>query len=161
MIFQEVKKLTAKEIFNATKEHLLEQQETSYWDHVPDTCAYHTTNQDGKPIACAIGFRIPDKIYHEDLEDQSVMDLIEAEPTFTFLLPTDLPDKIGESFLHSLQQLHDQISVENWPEAFNILEAYWFDGETVNEPALPIVGNFFTHSLTAFRALYKDTSTGD
>lgn len=150
MILQEKQILTARQIFKATKQHLMEQQEAAFYDQQAGVCAYHALNKENKPIACAIGFRIPESEYHLDIENQNVIDLIEGDPDLAWLRPIDLDDEIGNAFLESLQQLHDHCSVEDWTTAFDILENYWFDGETVR----PYIYDEI-HLPVAFTALCK------
>jgi len=128
MILQKAIPMNARGIFYATKDHLLEQNEAAFLEHMNNTCAYHI-EEGGKLLACAIGFRIPNALYKEEFEERNVIDLVDAEIELQFLRPTDMDVEEGNIFLEALQSLHDRVDVENWPKAFAILENWWFPNE--------------------------------
>ena len=123
MIVQEIQRLTAREIFDLTKKHLEEQQEQSWHRGV---CGYRgTSTVPQKPIACAVGWRIPDALYTTELENKKVADLINNY-SFEWLLPSDLDAEQGLNFLELLQGIHDYYGPEHWEEELAAVEVEWF-----------------------------------
>jgi hypothetical protein len=112
--------MTAQEIFDRVATHLLKQGRKSISARMDDDggilCAYR--GADG--TRCAVGCLIPDEHYDAGIEDYRVF----AEPVANALMAAGVVKEVSlrhhdDRFrlLGELQWLHDQRSVEEWPDA--------------------------------------------
>jgi hypothetical protein len=107
--------LTAREIFDTVKAHLLKQGRRSMTSGVLTgtvTCAYRGV--DG--LECAVGCLIRDHEYSREMEGEGV-----AALALDGLLPERLLPHQG--LLEALQGIHDQTDPENWILDLDELEA--------------------------------------
>lgn len=99
--------LSKQEIFDKVAAHLLTQGAKA-----ADTegCLYRAPQDDGRVLKCAAGCLLPDGLYSPEMEFKGVShELIAAA-----LLPI-VGDKPRLRFLGQLQDIHDWISVAEWP----------------------------------------------
>lgn len=104
--------MTAQQIYNKVKKHLLKQKcrATDKNGH----CLYR--GEGG--LKCAVGALIPDSKYKSKFEMHGVSLLIDMG--CKFLLATDLKGvdvlgrSVAKSFLNDLQEVHDCRSVKDW-----------------------------------------------
>jgi hypothetical protein len=120
--------MTAREIFETVREHLLTQGERSI-ERVKQNrgyinqCRYRTS--DG--LKCAIGCLIPDEVYREELEGRGLHDLIRHYKDLKFLLPSDIEEyEKGVRLLDRLQCIHDCVEPEAWDLELDSFEKFWF-----------------------------------
>ena len=103
-------------ITQAIVDHLLAQNERSGGK---TACRYRSYSH-GKKLSCAIGSILPDNLYTGDLEGRSVQSLLSISPIREALLkPFGIPDipknRVIHNLLTMLQQIHDYVAVEEWP----------------------------------------------
>ena len=90
-----------QKIFNTVFAHFVEQKVPSCLGGTGTICAYR--GEGGK--SCAIGYLIPDDLYHPSFEGMSVVSLLRVEDHLReFFQITNLEDLY---FLRELQETHD------------------------------------------------------
>lgn len=95
--------LREQHTFDVVKEHLLSMETPSLLPNGDSSdCAYHGENG-GR---CAIGIILPDYVYSESFELESIDSLMEAEQDVIDALMNE-GYSIDPEFLVSLQQIHD------------------------------------------------------
>lgn len=110
--------MNKQEIFNKVASHLLTQKATSsvtteFGDY---SCMYRIK---GTKLSCAVGCLIPDELYSEEQEGNTVSSLIACYPKIAEHL--DVQTAADIDFLDSLQMLHDRNKPEIWPEILTAL----------------------------------------
>lgn len=105
-----------REIFDKVKAHLLEQNERSSRINDMDTCLYRGPNG----LKCAVGVLIPDDLYHPDMEQVSAEALRRS-----WALPWREAD---DYFIQELQEIHDSVLPENWPQELDKVEKTLLNG---------------------------------
>lgn len=102
---KKVAEMTAQEVFNEVKDHLLSQKEQSRSEN--GCCAYR--GEDG--LKCAIGCLLPDELCFPEFEGQSIFGIINYNEILEFLGDTHV------SLLEELQSIHDDLMPVDWPDA--------------------------------------------
>lgn len=101
---------TSQEVFDVVAKHLLDQGKKSEkqgrWSS-GTICAYRG---DGN-TKCAIGALLPDEIYDERLEGQTI-----RSERFERIIPLVFGTNISPEFLSDLQVLHDNFPPSEWKE---------------------------------------------
>jgi len=95
---------SAQEEFDAVCEHLVKQGQRAY-DEEMGACLYRAPNG----LQCAVGCRIPDEVYHPDMEEKGVDNLLTY---FKDVLPPEI--KEYQYMFESLQHVHDTST--NWKD---------------------------------------------
>lgn len=93
-------KMTAQQIYNTVRNHLLTQNRKSVYDSNNINCFYRGPNG----TKCAIGCLISDSEYSTELEGRNIYSL---KNTFTWMIE-------HEQLLTDLQYVHDSIPVDTW-----------------------------------------------
>ncbi|MEN7527881.1 hypothetical protein [Cupriavidus sp. DL-D2] len=106
---------TAQSLFDTIAAHLLSQGKKALTSD-GTVCRYRGT----AGTSCAVGCVIPNKLYTEDLEGESVGSMLTHAASGTFSAPLNafLLNDLGphRDLLRELQYLHDEISVDLWKE---------------------------------------------
>lgn len=93
--------LTSQEVFDTTARHLLNQGRRAM---VGQACTY----RDLHGLKCAAGIWIPDDVYTEEMEGDSIVDIIKIYHL------TRLDPHMG--LLRELQQCHDSCTPSHWKQ---------------------------------------------
>ena len=104
------------EIFDIVKTHLLNQGQRATVNNDEDNhCLYHSPNG----LKCAVGCLITDEAYDSDIEGTDI-----GEDTVKRALLMSQIDTSAKtiSFLTRLQRVHDNLNVDEWPEALDKIE---------------------------------------
>ena len=104
------------EIFDIVKTHLLKQGQRATVNNDEDNhCLYHSPNG----LKCAVGCLITDEAYDSDIEGDDI-----GEATVKRALQDSQIDTSAQtvSFLTRLQHVHDNLNVDEWPEALDEIE---------------------------------------
>lgn len=106
--------LTEQQIFDKVKDHLLEQNCQSI---DPDSCIclYRGPNN----AKCSIGHLIEDNEYYDNMERQSIRELLDGNTFKNF-------DVSHLDLLLKLQELHDNSQSEFWIEKFEDIKRDYF-----------------------------------
>lgn len=99
-----MKKVTEQEIFDRVATHLLAQQRASV-SRDNHRCRYR--NDFG--LKCAIGALIPDDLYRPQMENLSVVRLLQNFPELSHYMPDNTLPLCKE-----LQSIHDRTSSDKW-----------------------------------------------
>jgi hypothetical protein len=111
--------MTAKQLVSTVKQHLLSQGCKSIDEGFKGKCLYRGPRN----TKCAIGCLIPDDLYSIKMEGMGACDLLSSYPQLIPLIkPEDMDLGKACELLVDLQQIHDYISVNNWPDEFANLE---------------------------------------
>ena len=104
------------EIFDIVKTHLLKQgQRATVKDEEDNNCLYHSHSG----LKCAVGCLITDEAYDSDIEGIDI-----GEDTVKRALRMSQIDTSAKTvlFLTRLQRVHDNLNVDEWPEALDKIE---------------------------------------
>lgn len=110
--------LTAQEVYNIVRDHLLTQNKKSKKDiDGRQVCAYKGENG----LSCAVGCLIPDDVYTRNMEGKSVVCMDIYCPSMNLDLAGFF--RKHSQLLGELQSLHDSqlFSVEDWPERLAVI----------------------------------------
>ena len=102
-------------IFSKVEAHLLKQMRRST---VQGVCRYKT-ECDGMVLRCAIGSLIPDDLYTEDIEGNSVVGIR------TWLKSRNICSDDNFILLEFLQDIHDSFPPESWKKFFDIIRKHF------------------------------------
>lgn len=95
--------MNAQEIFDKAATHLIKQNRRA----IGNGCMYRADNG----LMCAVGALIPEELYNPKMESDSVEGIMHEFPEIeTFLGKENL------DLLSSLQTLHDDYAIEEWPQ---------------------------------------------
>lgn len=114
--------LTTQEAFNIVVRHL---HSMKFRSREGGVCVYHSPQEDGTVLKCAIGCLIPDKHYRMEIEGSNYFDLVSEENTHVDILDCIKPLYVKHSktkiLLGSeLQSVHD--SGLNWDDGIGLNE---------------------------------------
>jgi len=109
MTIQEVNNKSLQEIFDFVANHLLTQNKKSVEES--GTCLYRCGD-----LKCAVGALISDEDYNYSFEMNSLKLLTDKKETIF----SDIEES-RLTFLMYLQAIHDEYTIERWPEQLSIL----------------------------------------
>lgn len=115
--------LTAKEIFDKVKNHLLLQGQRA---RLGVRCVYRH-QADSEVLKCAVGCLISDETYSSEIEGTLITDTTLRSDVLKDILRLNGVDGVANrELLEDLQEVHDQFLPELWPERLNYLERKHF-----------------------------------
>lgn len=110
---------TMQHEFDAVVEHLFKQGRPAKQKHF---CKYRT--EDG--LSCAVGCRIPDEMYTDDMEARNASYLIDGFNDGKYSLPSELP--AYKDMFTELQRVHD-----GWPNVGSLEHPMYHKGDLDEE----------------------------
>ena len=119
--------MKAQEIFDKIVTHLLTQKERASvagTENPKPICKYRL-RVGCKTLSCAIGALIPNEVYREEFEGQTVLGLLGMVQTRQinqekfdllkeYIWPEDMNIEDGQNFLRTMQWIHDTSDPETW-----------------------------------------------
>lgn len=121
-----------QKMFDQCVRTLMEQGCKSQMDNLARTCVY----RDGQGNSCAVGTLIEDAFYNESLEDLSPGAMPILRAIWSSGYGREMPINILVEFLSRLQNVHDMLSVDDWPDGFLQVAKDYNLSSTVLEPYL-------------------------
>lgn len=114
--------LSRQQIFDKAAKHLLKQDcRASRNEHSSEfACFYRGPNG----TKCAVGALIPDRFYHESMEEKSAAALLAGFPDFRHYLGAGLDvskEHSKANLLTCLQEIHDCYPPDSWREKLRYL----------------------------------------
>lgn len=108
--------MNQQEIFNAVVKHMARQGAPAKSED--GTCSYRGAEKDGKQTSCAVGCLIPDDMYLEEMEANTIYTLLRYAEAYNIKLPEHITDPANTPLLRQLQKVHDGHDdwVEDWPK---------------------------------------------
>lgn len=100
--------LTKQKVYDKVARHLLTQNEKAVLEE--NMCRYRTP--DGRK--CAVGCLIPDDVYHDSIEGDTVRRLLCSARDISTVLRQNLSYEVHGELLSALQTLHDESEVRTW-----------------------------------------------
>jgi hypothetical protein len=115
-------------IYSKVRNHLLTQNEKS---EELGSCLYRSTNEEGKPLMCAIGCLIPDNLYTEQMEGHGIPSESFIEDIFSEASPVSevqqwvkllrINEESDWELLRDLQYIHDNYEPDTWERSLDKL----------------------------------------